>query len=406
MCDVIVVGAGPAGAATAAHLARAGRSVLLVDKARFPRDKPCAEYASPETEPVLRRLGVWPALETGVRRLRGMVIVSPSGQRFRSEYLDAGRRRFSLALPRRTVDDQLLRHAISAGAELRPGLPVEAPILDGGRVVGVRARRPDRTIEELRARLVIGADGLRSRLARVLGGGRPPRWPHRLGLATHYRGLDGPPDWGEMYVGSAGYCGLAPSGDGLTTVAAALSLGRADGRRRDGRALRLSVSPSLRLVRALPEHPELLARLARAERIEPFRGVGPLAWRVPQVAGPGFLLVGDAAGFFDPFTGEGIFRALRGAELAAEAALGVLDDGDWSALLSRYRQLRRAAFADKERLARMVQVFVSCPPLLDYALVRLERRPELAERLSAALGDFGPAGTPLRPAYLARLLRP
>jgi hypothetical protein len=83
-----------------------------------------------------------------------------------------------------------------------------------------------------------------------------------------------------------------------------------------------------------------------------------------------------------------------------------LDDGDWSALLSCYRQLRRAAFADKERLARMVQVFVSCPPLLDYALVRLERRPELAERLSAALGDFGPAGTPLRPAYLARLLRP
>jgi flavin-dependent dehydrogenase len=402
--DVIVVGAGPAGAATAAHLARAGRSVLLVDKARFPRAKPCAEYASPETEPVLRRLGVWPALEAGVRRLRGMVIVSPSGQRFRSEYLDGGRRRCSLALPRRFVDDQLLRHAVSSGAEFRSGLLAEAPILDGELVVGIRARRSDRTTEELHARLVVGADGLRSRLAALLGGGRPSRWPRRLGLATHYRGLPSPPDWGEMYVGRGGYCGLAPVGDGLTTLAAALPL---DGSRAQGRPRwTLDLGPARRLALALPEHPQLLARLARAERIEPFRGVGPLAWRVPRVTGRGFLLVGDAAGFFDPFTGEGIFRALRGAELAAECALGVLVDGDWSALVSRYRELRRMAFAAKERLARMIQLFVNCPPLLDYALARLERRPELAERLSAALGDFGPAGVPLQPAYLARLLRP
>jgi geranylgeranyl reductase family protein len=395
MWDVIVVGAGPAGAATAAHLAQAGHAVLLADKATFPRDKPCAEYASPETESVLRRLGVWTALQaTGIRRLRGMLIVSPSGRRFSSEYLDGSQRRWSLAVRRWHLDDLLLRYAQSAGAECRLGWRAEAPLLESRRVVGVRMRQMEEGVEEVRARLVIGADGLRSRLGRALGAGHEPRWPRRLGLATHYCGLDGPAEWGEMYVSRAGYCGLAPLGGGLTTVAAALPLGKS------------RLPPLERLGLLLTEHPELLSRLERAEMLRPFRGVGPLAWNVPRVAGPGFLLVGDAAGFLDPFTGEGIFRALRGAELAAEAAMAVLVDNDWQALLRRYSSMRQAAFAEKERLARLIQVFVRFPALLDYALPRLERRPELAERLSAALGDFGPPTAALQPTYLARLLRP
>jgi menaquinone-9 beta-reductase len=392
--DVIVVGAGPAGAATAAHLARAGRAVLLVDKNGFPRDKPCAEYASPETETVLRRLGVWPAIETaGAQRLRGMVIVSPNGQRFSSQYLDGGNRRHAVAMSRLVLDKLLLEHAQSAGAECRLGLRVEAPIVEEGRVVGVRAGRLGHATEELRATLVVGADGLRSQLARTLGDGRPAVWPRRVGIASHFRHLQGPAEWGEMYVGRAGYCGLAPLGNGITTVAAALPIGRPD-------------RPSQRLSLALGDHSQLLDRLKTAEQLKPFRGAGPLAWRVRRVAGPGFLLVGDAAGFFDPFTGEGIFRALRGAELAVEAALEVLVGGDWPAFSACYRDLRRAAFASKERLARLVQLFVQYPVLLDYALPRLERRPELAERLSAALGDFRPAAAALEPAYLARLLRP
>jgi geranylgeranyl reductase family protein len=399
--DVIVVGAGPAGAATAAHLARAGRSVLLVDKCSFPRDKPCAEYASPETESLLRRLGAWPAIEAaGVHRLEGMAITSPSGERFLSHYLDGGQRRHALALPRKVLDDLLLRHAQSAGVDYRLGVRVERPIFEHGRVVGVRARRSGQTTEEPRASLVVAADGLHSALSPVLGGATPSAWPRRFGVATHYRKLDGPANWGEMYVGRSGYCGLAPLGNGTTTVAAALTMGPTppDTARSAGVRSRLAV--------ALVDHPRLIARLEAADQLKPFRGVAPLAWQARRTAGPGFLLVGDAAGFFDPFTGEGIFRALRGAELASEAALRVLRDGDWAAFVRRYGEMRQATFAAKERLARLIQVFVQYPVLLNYAMRRLQRRSELAERLSAALGDFGPPGAPLQAAYLARLLRP
>jgi flavin-dependent dehydrogenase len=273
-------------------------------------------------------------------------------------------------------------------------------MFDHGRVVGVRARRSRQTADELRASLVVGADGLRSPLARVLRRARPSAWPRRFGVATHYRNLDGPANWGEMFVGRSGYCGLAPLGNGTTTVAAALAM-------RPDRSSPPGVRSTPRhFAAALVDHPGLLARLLAAEQLKPFRGVAPLAWHVPRAAGPGFLLAGDAAGFIDPFTGEGIFRALRGAELAAEAALGVLRDGDWAAFVRRYGDTRRAAFAAKERLARLIQVFVQFPVLLNYAVPRLQRRPELAERLSAALGDFGPAGAPLQAAYLARLLRP
>jgi flavin-dependent dehydrogenase len=198
-----------------------------------------------------------------------------------------------------------------------------------------------------------------------------------------------------MFVGRRGYCGLAPLEGGLTTVAAAVFLDPGGGR-----------TPAERLVRLIAEYPELQQRVEHAARAKPVRGLGPLAWRVPRVAGPGFLLVGDAAGFFDPLTGEGIFRALRGAELAAEAGQAGLSDGNWAAMTERYARLRHAAFADKERLARLIQQFVVRPWLLEYALARLERRPELAQPLTAALGDFGPASVPLQPAFLIRLLRP
>jgi flavin-dependent dehydrogenase len=402
--DVVVVGAGPAGSATAAHLACAGQRVLLIDRSDFPRGKPCAEYLSPETESVLTRLGVWPAVErAGVSRLLGMIIISPTGRRFSSHYLDGGTRRHSLAIPRLELDELLRQHAIRAGATCRLGLQAEGPLLEGGQVVGVVVRARSGEREELRARLVVGSDGLRSRLARTLGRARPARWPRRLGLTAHYRGLEGPAEWGEMYVGRDGYCGIAPVDAVTTTVAAAVPL---QTRRASGPGSLPDPRPEAQIAGVLREHPTLLARLARAERVEPFRGAGPLAWRVPRVAGPGFLLVGDAAGFFDPFTGEGIFRALRGAELAAEAALGLARERDWTVLAHRYQQLRRAAFAGKERLAWLIQLFVSVPQLLDYTLGRLEQRPELAQRLSAALGDFGPPNVPLHPLYLARLLRP
>jgi flavin-dependent dehydrogenase len=128
---------------------------------------------------------------------------------------------------------------------------------------------------------------------------------------------------------------------------------------------------------------------------------------VHRVSGDGFLLVGDAAGFLDPFTGEGIYRALRGAELAAAVLHEALRRGDTrDAMLSPYRELRRAEFAAKEAVCWIIQGLLAWPALLGYALRRLEGRPSVAGILGGVLGDYRPAGDALRPAFLWSLLRP
>jgi flavin-dependent dehydrogenase len=131
----------------------------------------------------------------------------------------------------------------------------------------------------------------------------------------------------------------------------------------------------------LADYPELAPRLARGRRVESVIGVGPLERRVRASAGPGYVLVGDAAGFFDPFTGEGIFRALRGAQLLAQQ----LDT------LADYPAARRQAFGAKERLTAVIQLFVRTPALLELAVRRLQQRPALARALGNVLGDLEPA---------------
>ena len=125
------------------------------------------------------------------------------------------------------------------------------------------------------------------------------------------------------------------------------------------------------------------------------------------MAGPGWLLVGDAAGFLDPFTGDGVYEALRGAELAAAVAARALAAGDVSQrAVAPYARLRRRAFGAKHRLGWVLQGFVHQPALLAYALRRLEARPVAGRQLSAALGDFGDAAAALRLPALWRALHP
>jgi flavin-dependent dehydrogenase len=119
------------------------------------------------------------------------------------------------------------------------------------------------------------------------------------------------------------------------------------------------------------------------------------------------MLVGDAAGFFDPFTGEGVYKALRGAELAAEVAAGALERGDLGAAsLARYSAMRRREFAAKDLVCRMVQFFVGLPPAMDYVVARLDRRTRVRDIMTGVLGDFADPKSALSPSYLWSLLRP
>ena len=396
--DAIIVGAGPAGAATAAGLARGGARVLLLDKAHFPREKACGEYTSPETGHVLDRLGAlaWVEREARPRHVRAMQLFGPGGVGALLDYHGAGGVGDVLATPRVRLDAALAGYAVQCGVTLREGVRVGTVLVEGGQVVGVVARTPGGNDETLRARLVVGADGGHSAVVRSLGLARPVLWPRKLGLVARYEGVHLPTDAGEMHTAAHGYVGLAPLSDGQVNVGYVTRLNAPDG-----------LSKEERFTQGLAGFPLLAARLAGATRVTPIRGMGPIAVGVRRVAGAGYLLVGDAAGFFDPFTGEGVYKALRGAEMAVAVALPALAAGDLSAAsLARYRHLRRQAFFAKDLVCRIVQVFVGQPALMDYVVARLARRAPQRAVLAGVLGDFADARTALAPSYLWGLLRP
>jgi len=252
----------------------------------------------------------------------------------------------------------------------------------------------------LKARLTIGADGRHGVVSRALGLDTLLPWPRRTGLVAHYRGVTGLGSWGEMHVAPArhGYVGLAPLEEGLTNVAFVTdSAAVAD---RSGTLLTFFEN-------GLSGIPAIASKLAGAERVGGIRGIGPMAHRARRVIGDGFMLVGDAASFIDPFTGDGIHEALRGATLLAPVVDDALRAGDLSARrLVPYRTARRRAFWAKRQVCWLVQGFIATPALMNYAAARLDRRPAAALTLAGVLGDLYPARQGLSPIFLAHLLRP
>jgi flavin-dependent dehydrogenase len=396
--EAIVVGGGPAGSATAAALADAGHRVLLLDKAAFPRHKPCSDYVNAGGARILAEMGVLhDVLRAGAHGIEGMVVHAPDGGCYTADFARAEPGQAALGLSRYHLDRLLLDRARSAGVTVWERTHVRDVVRDGKRVIGVEATI-DGARETLRAPLVIGADGRHSAVVRSLDLGVPLRWPRKTGLATHYQNVSGLNGFGEMHVGHGVYAGLAPIEDGLANLTIVV---------RDRTVSERLSSVDELFAESLRRLPLLVRKLGGAERIGRIRGVGSMAHRARQTTGDGFLLVGDSASFLDPFPGDGIYEALQASQLAAPVASAALKAGDTSAAaLAPYCVARRKAFTAKREVCWVVQGFVNAPPLMNYVTDRLARRDDLGLTLAGVLGNFRPATQALSPLYLARLLRP
>ena len=203
---------------------------------------------------------------------------------------------------------------------------------------------------------------------------------------------------GELHVGDCGYVGLGPIGGDVTTVALVLPLAALRRRPRDVRA---------DFFTELERFPGLRGRFDPRRLVREVLVTGPFArWSRHAVADRGgALLVGDAADFFDPFTGQGIYSALRGAELAASVLVPALERPAplTHAALAPYPAARRAAFAGKWVLERLIGLGVGWPALTNRVVGRLARRPHLADLVVGATGNFVPARRVLSPGVLAQL---
>ena len=404
---VVVVGGGPAGASAAWQLARLGAEVTILDRARFPRDKACAEYLSPEASRLLDLMGALPLVEAaGAAQLRGMIVRAPSGDCIAGEFAAShgfrGFRDRGLAIRRTRLDPILLERAREAGAEVREGVKATTVETDGrGGVTGVRVTEAGRE-RTIAADLVIGADGLRSIVARRLGLAGRSRLPSRIAVVAHFRGVEGIGESGEMHVERDGYCGLADVGGGESNLALVVP---------SHRAHELAGDAAGFLERWVRARPQLAGRYRHAERVGRVLATGPFAVRSRRPWAPGAALVGDAADYFDPFTGEGIYSALRGGELLAPFAADALRAGPRTAAgrraLAGYAHARRRAFAGKWIVERLIAAVVAHPPLINRAARVLSRRKDMADTLIGVTGDFVPAREVLRLRYLVDLfLRP
>jgi 2-polyprenyl-6-methoxyphenol hydroxylase-like FAD-dependent oxidoreductase len=302
--DVIVVGSRCAGAPLATMLARAGLRVCVVDKDRFPSDTPSTHGIQPSGVQVLERIGVLDALlKLAPPMVRGRMVFDDAVAVVDDIVAITGAP--VLSVRRVILDEILVNAAAEAGAEVRTHTAVSGLVMDRGRVAGVTT-----VAGELRAPLVIGADGTRSAVARMVGAKEYQRTANgRVFMWAYY---DGDPTNGEMWIGKLGdhaYL-VTPTDDGLTLVAACPSIDRRD----EVRADRESVYEA-----GVRSWPELHAGVASARREGAVHTMANMHGFFRTSAGPGWALVGDAGHFKDPTPGQGIADALRQSEKLAAA---------------------------------------------------------------------------------------
>jgi flavin-dependent dehydrogenase len=377
MLDVVIAGAGPAGATAAWVAARAGARVLIVDRDQFPRDKLCGDTLNPGALALLRSIGLDNGLAALGRPIGGMRVTG-AGATVDSRYQPD---RQGLAVTRRVFDGWLLERAIAAGAHFEPGLIVRRPLVDesAGRPVVrglVLARRGDSdTVMRMPGSVTIAADGRASVIARALNLSSVPARPRRWAFGTYVSGVAGVSDLGEMHVAAGRYIGIARVSDDIANVCVVT------GPRPDG------PTPLDVMRRAIASEPRIRARFERARFDAPVRVLGPLAMDVRAAGADGVLLAGDAAGFVDPMTGDGISLAMHGAVLAAREALGLLESGDYVGAVERLTAARRKAIGTKQRFDRLVRRLVESPAALTAAGLGARVAPGLVRWAVRYAGD-------------------
>lgn len=316
MYDVIVVGARVAGASSALLFARAGYRVLLVDRAHFPSDKMSTLYIH---QPGVARLARWGVLETvkatGCPAL-DRAVYQVEDVRLDGCSLPVHGERAAYAPRRYLLDKILIDAAVAAGVEFREGCSVAGPVFDGDRVSGVEFRSPHHGRIREHAVLTVGADGMRSPLAKGAGAEFTMRDP--LHTCTYYTFWAGVPAHFELYEAPGSWIGVIPTNDNTTLITGYWPQARFDLVRAD------PLTHYLDNIRTTA--PQLYERTAAGERVERLVGTGDQQNFFRQPSGPGWALVGDAAHHKDSITAKGINDALFQAELLADTVGAALHD--------------------------------------------------------------------------------
>jgi menaquinone-9 beta-reductase len=376
--DVIIVGAGVAGSASAIALGEEGYQVLLLDRAVFPRHKTCGEGIMPEGVRILESLGVLPhVFEQGGFRVRGLRFRSQAGVWAQADFPPVGGEpAYSVVIRRYELDNLLVEWAKRlANVTVREGFAVAGAIHEDGvirGVIGHPVKKPERT-QTFRAPLTLAADGMNSRFHNRYGIEKRVFRRQRWGLSGHLRGVVGLDPYIEVMFQEGSEVYVAPMGRDTTLAAILIE--------KEGmRAFRGNLARQYHDF--LKATPGLGERLRETEVIPPVGGRGPLGFTVRPIYLPGLLLIGDSAGFVDPITGEGMTLALKSVRAAVPIINDAFAAGDFGpSTLSRYALERARVTEDVNKLTRLMLQVSRYPAVADRAIRRLSKDEELFQKL-------------------------
>jgi flavin-dependent dehydrogenase len=359
MQDVVVVGASLAGATCAIELASLGHSVVLIDRAQFPRRKTCGEGLFPPGVEVLRKHGLLESLLPDARVVDSLRI------RMNDQAVEAPLSRgLTLGIRREKLDNAVLELAVGSGVEVRLGVTANGLTEDDASYTGVRTSKGD-----IAARVVIAADGLRSRLRRLAGLDKPAK-SQRFGVSARYSVPYEAAPRIDIFVCRSYELYVTPVHKNVVNLALLLDRSRS---RQLGGNLRQAFDSIILEAGVLADGGELLDEPLAAG---PFPASATRAWR------SNLLLAGDAAGFFDGISGEGMSLALVSAQQCAQAVHAYLSDGR-EKHFAAYDRRRRHLARNSTLLARLSLFLAAHPSLGERVIGNLARRPATFAKLVA-----------------------
>lgn len=397
--DVLVVGGGPAGCAAAYWLASRGHSVTVVERRQFPRSKACGDVLSPRAVGELRDMGLGTSLQRWHRL--DSVLLANGGTTLD---LDWPRHpdlpRHGLATRRRTLDEAIAGHAVSAGARVLFGHDAIEPVVERGFVRGATIRATTGGTSSILAPYVIVADGANSTFGRALGTFRSRGWPYATAIRSYWPSPRHDDHRVEISLGLAdrtrgvvpGYGWVAPVGDGTVNIGVTV----------------LSTARDMKSLNVAHLLDSFVADVAERWELDPSAVAGvvrvgriPMGGSVQPTAGPTFLVVGDAAGVASPFTGMGVDASLETARIAADVVADALGTSGPTALQHYPRRLAER-YGEQYKTARLWARALGRPAVMAQCSVAAVRSETVgAAALRIMTGMLRP-GVPALPEAVSR----